>query len=108
MAKIETITNINGETVYPRTIATAVRYDDNRSMLALAVNGVYMKESDGVAVDAGAPAALTGDGTGIDAEWLEGHSASYFATASEVAALRQLVESQAEKIAQLEAQLAST
>ena len=108
MAKIEKLTNVNGETVYPRTLASAVSFDDNRTVSALATNSVYMKEADGVEVAIAAAAATTNvnaGSIGVNADTLGGHDSSYFAKASELEELRQLVLAQAQEIDQLKAQL---
>lgn len=100
MAKIERLTNVSGETVYPRTLATAVSYDETRTMSALAVNGLYTKESDGVNTD--------DEIVSIDANTLQGHGPDYFAKADDVSGLRETFIDELAKHEQLKPEFANS
>ena len=65
--------------VYPKTLATSVSYTDNKTVKAMLDDGVYVGND-----------AVESDATGFnDAQTLNGHPASYFATASDVNTMNQ-------------------
>ena len=70
MAKIEKLTNIDGTTIYPKTLASAVIYDDNKSVSTMITNGVYANGSDAISVEE--------KRIPVDADTLQGHSSEYF------------------------------
>ena len=70
MARMKSLKDISGETVYPKTVASAVMFDEQNTMSALASNGLYV-------------AGETQDFEEIDpinADTLQGHDSDYFAS----------------------------
>lgn len=71
---MKSLKDISGETIYPKTVASAVMFDDQNTMGALASNGLYV-------------AGETQDFEELDpinADTLQGHDSNYFASKEEL------------------------
>ena len=70
MARVKKLKDISGDVIYPKTVASAVVYDEGRSASKLMSNSLYLGEED-VPMEEINP---------IDADTLQGHDSSYFAS----------------------------